>query len=150
MIRCIPTLDPDLIFVNVSCIRSTAPHPMAELPTRGLEFVSRASGCSCKFILNTEVNPFSGGECVVSALESKAGRFAVRVKQHFSSSTRIKVEREVQLLKATKKEQIPHLPSLIGFDLESIPPFIATSWADGHTLEVVRFKSSGPCPRGHP
>ena len=107
---------------------------MAELSNRVLDFANRVSGRSCRFILGTEQRPFSGGECIIFALESNTERFAIRVEQHFSSLTRTKVEREIQLFEAIKKEGIPRLPSLVGFDLESVPPFIATRWADGFTL----------------
>lgn len=116
---------------------------MAELSDRVLKFANKVTGDSCRFIHGTKDSPLSGGECYIFALESCTGKLAVRVEQHSSSMTGVKVEREIQLLDAVRKNQIAHLPSLVAFDLESVPPLIATSWAEGHAL---RWCDSSPPP----
>jgi aminoglycoside phosphotransferase (APT) family kinase protein len=112
---------------------------MAQLSTRAASFASSITGYSCEFILDTEHHPYSGGECIIFAFEAKGKRIGVRIERSFSSATRIKVEREIQLLQAITTERIPRLPHLIGYDLESTPPLIATSWADGDKLEWTDF-----------
>jgi hypothetical protein len=112
---------------------------MAQLSRRAASFANSVTGCSCHFILNTECHPYSGGECTIFALEANGKRIGVRIEQKFSPATRVKVEREIQLLQAITRERIHHLPHLIGYDLESTPPLIATSWADGDKLEWADF-----------
>lgn len=107
---------------------------MSQLSRKAADFVNRITGCSCDFILNTELHPYSGGECNIFAFEANGRRIGVRIEKHFSPLLRFKVEREIQLLQAITRERIPHLPHLIGYDLESTPPLIATSWADGDIL----------------
>jgi|UniRef100_A0A8H7NMF4 hypothetical protein len=109
---------------------------MAKLSQRALGLVNSVSGDTCIFIFGTEESPFLGGQRVVFALQSSsAKRFAVQVEQHLSDATRSKVEWEIQLLRDIREARIPRLPRLIGFELEPIPPLIATNWADGHELE---------------
>lgn len=112
---------------------------MAQLSRRAASFANSVTGCSCHFILNTEYHPYSGGECTIFALEANGKRIGVRIEQKFSPATRVKVEREIQLLQAITRERIHRLPHLIGYDLESTPPLIATSWADGDKLEWADF-----------
>jgi hypothetical protein len=151
-------------------IIATAPF-MADLSRRAVCFANSITGCSCNFILDTEFHPYSGGECTIFAFEAEGRRIGVRIEQRFSPLTRVKVDREVQLLQAITRERIPHLPYLIGYDLESIPPLIATSWADGDklvwtdsspplqirknilktvaevTLDLLKFQEPGKMPR---
>ena len=112
---------------------------MTQLSTRAASFTSSITGYSCKFILNTEYHLYSGGECIIFAFEAKGRRIGVCIERSFSSATRIKVEREIQLLQAITTERIPRLPHLIGYDLESTPPLIAISWADSDKLEWIDF-----------
>lgn len=99
-------------------------------------FAEAVSGRPCTFILDTGQRPFHGGECIIFALVADTGqRFAIRTEQRLSSTTRMKVESEVELLQAIRKQNIAHLPFLIGFDLDSGPPFIATTWANGRALQ---------------
>jgi hypothetical protein len=76
---------------------------------------------------------------MIFAFEANGRRIGVRIEQKFSPATRVKVEREIQHLQAITRERIHHLPYLIGYDLESTPPLIATSWADGDELEWTDF-----------
>jgi hypothetical protein len=76
---------------------------------------------------------------MIFAFEANGRRIGVRIERSFSPATRVKVEREIQYLQAITRERIHHLPYLIGYDLESTPPLIATSWADGDELEWTDF-----------
>jgi hypothetical protein len=112
---------------------------MAQLSRTAASFANSVTGCSCDFILNTESHPYSGGECTIFAFEANGRRIGVRIEQKFSPATRVKVESEIKHLQAITRERISHLPHLIGYDLESTPPLIATSWADGDKLEWADF-----------
>ncbi|KAI0430527.1 hypothetical protein F5Y09DRAFT_226845 [Xylaria sp. FL1042] len=112
---------------------------MEQLAERALEFANRLTCCTCYFILDTQYCPYSGGECIVFAFEADGKRIGVRMEQNISAATHVKVEREIQLLEAIKREQIGHLPYLIGYDLDSVPPLIATGWADGRELQWTDF-----------
>jgi hypothetical protein len=108
---------------------------MDQLSRRAASFANNVTGCSCDFILNTEYHPYSGGECTIFAFQANGRRIGVRIERNFSPTTRVKVKREIQHLQAITRERIHHLPHLIGYDLESTPPLIAMSWADGDKLE---------------
>ncbi|KAI0190542.1 hypothetical protein F4808DRAFT_444585 [Astrocystis sublimbata] len=117
---------------------------MDQFADRALVFANNLSGHACHFLFDTRHRPYSGGECIVFVLDANGQRIGVRMEQTFSQATRVKVEREVQLLEAIRREQIDHLPSLIGYDLDSTPPMIATGWADGHKLEWTEFTPAQP------
>lgn len=117
---------------------------MDQFAKRALAFANNLSGHTCHFLFETGQRPFCGGECIIFALEATGRRIGVRIEQKFTQSTHVKVAREVQLLEAIRREQISHLPSLIGYDLDSTPPMIATGWADGHKLEWTEFTPTQP------
>ncbi|KAI1127471.1 hypothetical protein F5Y10DRAFT_194208 [Nemania abortiva] len=106
---------------------------MYQFAEKALNFANHLTGETCNFLFETGNQPFSGGECIIFALEANNGqKIGVRVEKNY---TYAKVELEIQLLEAIKKARIAHLPSLIGYDLSSIPPMIATAWAEGQTLQ---------------
>ncbi|KAI0964737.1 hypothetical protein F4678DRAFT_455113 [Xylaria arbuscula] len=117
---------------------------MDQFAERALLFANQLTGRTCHFLFETGQRPFSGGECIFFALVADGQRIAVRMERKFSQATRVKVEREIQLLKAIKREQISHLPSLMGYYLHSTPPMLATGWADGHKLEWNDFTPTQP------
>jgi hypothetical protein len=108
---------------------------MAQLSSKAKSFAERITGCPCDFIFDTEKHPYSGGECTIFAFEANGRRIGVRIERNFSSATRVKVDSEIQHLQAITRERIPCLPCLIGYDLESTLPLIATSWANGNELK---------------
>jgi len=112
---------------------------MSQLSARAAEFIVRITGFPCRFILNTDSDPYVGGQCTVFALEANGERIGIRIDRHCSPDTRAKVEKEIELLQAITRERIRHLPQLIGYDLEAEPPMVATSWADGDKLEWADF-----------
>lgn len=106
-----------------------------ELSSRVLNCVARVTGEPCKFILDTRANPFQGGQRLVFALESgESQRFAVRVDRNVSEFTRSMTEEEIEMLKSMRNLQLPHLPSLVHYELEPSPPLVVTNWVDGHEL----------------
>ncbi|ATY58608.1 kinase-like domain [Cordyceps militaris] len=79
--------------------------------------------------------PFSRGQRLVFALESgESQRFAVRVDRNVSEFTRSMTEEEIEMLKSMRNLQLPHLPSLVHYELEPSPPLVVTNWVDGHEL----------------
>ncbi|KAI0103701.1 hypothetical protein GGR51DRAFT_524126 [Nemania sp. FL0031] len=118
---------------------------MDHLAEQALQFVNRLTHCTCHFVLDTQCRPYSGGECTIFVFETDGGkRIGVRMEQNISAATHLKVETEVQFLEAVKREKIDHLPYLIGYDLDSVPPLIATGWADGRELQ---WTDSTPPPQ---
>ncbi|KAJ3498919.1 hypothetical protein NLG97_g736 [Lecanicillium saksenae] len=117
---------------------------MTDVSLRVLSFAASITGGPCKFILNTDENPFRGGQCVVYGLETSNGcRFAVRVEQNISEAIQAKLDWEVRMLKSIKDLKIPHLPCFVGYESAPSPPLVATSWADGCELE---WSDSVPLP----
>jgi len=56
----------------------------------------------------------------------------------------LRLRRRYSICRPLQRERIHHLPELLGYDIASIPPMIAISWADGHRLE---WTDSSPPPQ---
>lgn len=106
-----------------------------QLPKVALYYAMQTMGCRCTFILDTEKNPFSGGECVIFAFEAQCPtkeKIGIRL-EHTPNID--KVKREVRHLEAINGLHIPHVPVLLGHSMSTEPsPFIALKWANGSAL----------------
>lgn len=105
-----------------------------------IDYLSRALGLPCHFILETDHSPFKGGECFVVVVEDiKGRRFCVRSPVHVAEAKRRRLlEREIHHLKLSAAAGVRHLQRVIAFDLTSDnmlrAPHVVLNWIDGHEL----------------
>ncbi|KAI1419465.1 hypothetical protein F5Y12DRAFT_247103 [Xylaria sp. FL1777] len=113
-------------------------------------------GSTCHFILDTENNPFTGGEYVIYALENnpKSRRICLRIPRNPTGPyISLLLEREADFRRRIDAARVDLFQPLIAYDHtpdNSLhTPYLALGWADGSPLKWSDTNPAAECDRKH-